>query len=145
MPYNEKSPFEGNTEAFSTQKTGIVGETAVIHDLTLNYPQFNIYTPLIDDRGVDILVETGSSYQKVQVKTVNVPKSETSFEVDFRKHLVAKHNIDVFAVFFTPIKKIAYIPWEKQKRMTLAYKRAKNNQSKGRESFYNYLDFPIYT
>ena len=145
MPYTEKSPFEGNTEDFSTQKAGIVGETAVIYDLTLNYPQFDVYTPIVDDKGVDILVDTGSSFQKVQVKTVNAPKSETSFEVDFRKHLVAKHKIDVFAVFFTPIKKIAYIPWQKQKRMTLAFKRAKNNQNKGRESFYNYLDFPVWT
>ena len=145
MPYTEKSPFEENKEDFSTQKAGIVGETAVIYDLTLNYPHFDVYTPIVDDKGVDILVDTGSSFQKVQVKTVNAPKSETSFEVDFRKHLVAKHKIDVFAVFFTPLKKIAYIPWQKQKRMTLAFKRAKNNQNKGRESFYNYLDFPVWT
>lgn len=145
MPYVEKSPFEGNAEAFTTQKAGIVGETAVIYDLTLNYPQFDVYTPIVDDKGVDILVDTGSSFQKVQVKTINATKTGTSFEVDFRKHLLAKHCIDVFAVYFTPLKKIAYIPWEKQKRMRLAYKRAKNNQNKGRESFYNYLDFPVYT
>ena len=145
MPYIEKSPFEGNAEAFSTSKAGIVGETAVIHDLALNYPQFDVYTPVVDDRGIDILVHTGNSYQKVQVKTVNNPKTETSMEVDFRKHLAAKHTIDVFAVYFTPLKKIAYVPWDKQKRITLAFKRAKNNQNKGRESFYNYLDFPVWT
>ncbi len=130
---------------FSTIKAGIVGETAVIHDLTLNYPHFDIYTPLADDKGVDILVDTGSSFQRVQVKTVNSPKTETSMEVDFRKHVIAEHKIDVFAVFFTPIKKIAYIPWKKQKRMSLAFKRAKNNQNRNRESFYNYLDFPVWS
>ena len=145
MPYVEKSPFEVNGEAFSTSKRGIVGETAVIYDLALNYPQFDIYRPIVDDKGIDIIVFTGSSYQKVQVKTVNNPKTETSMEVDFRKHLDANHDIDVFAVFFTPIKKIAYVPWQKQKRLTLAFKRAKNNQNKGRESFYNYLDFPVWS
>ena len=128
----------------STIKSGMIGETAVIHDLTINYPEFEVYKPIVDDKGVDLLVDTGKSYQKVQVKTLNKSKTDTSLEVDFRKHLNAKHDIHIFAVFFTPIKKIAYIPWEGQKRMQLAFKRAKNNQSKKRDSFYNYLDFPIY-
>jgi hypothetical protein len=144
MPYDEKPPTTEDMAHFSTMKTGIIGETAVIHDLTINYPEYDVYKPIVDDKGVDILVDTGNSFRKVQVKTVSIVKTETSLEVDFRKHLKAKHKIDVFAVFFTQIKKIAYIPWEGQKRVTLAFKRAKNNQNKGRESFYNYLDFPVW-
>ena len=144
MPYDEKPPTTKDLGQFSTMKTGIIGETAVIHDITLNYPEFDIYTPLVDDKGVDILVDTGSSFKKVQVKTVSILKTKTSMEIDFRKHLNAGHKIDIFAVFFTPIKKIAYVPWEGQKRLTLAVKRAKNNQNKKRESFYNYLDFPVW-
>ena len=144
MPYDEKPPTTEDLGQFSTMKTGIIGETAVIHDITLNYPEFDIYTPLVDDKGVDILIDTGSSFKKVQVKTVSILKTKTSMEIDFRKHLNAGHKIDIFAVFFTPIKKIAYVPWEGQKRLTLAVKRAKNNQNKGRESFYNYLDFPVW-
>tara|TARA_R100001163_G_C5041548_1_gene179578 strand:- start:450 stop:884 length:435 start_codon:yes stop_codon:yes gene_type:complete len=144
MPYNEKPPTSQDMGQFSTMKSGIIGETAVIHDLTINYPEFDVYRPIVDDKGVDILVDTGATFRKVQVKTVNAVKSATSFEVDFRKHLKAKHKIDVFAVFFVPIKKIAYIPWDGQNRMQLAFKRAKNNQAKNRDSFYNYLDFPVY-
>tara|TARA_A100001201_G_scaffold114295_1_gene97953 strand:+ start:291 stop:728 length:438 start_codon:yes stop_codon:yes gene_type:complete len=136
-----KTPDSGH---ISTIKSGMIGETAVIHDLTINYPEFAVYKPIVDDRGVDLLVDTGKSFQKVQVKTLNTSKTSTSLEVDFRKHIKAKHDIDIFAVFFTPIKKIAYIPWEGQTRMQLAFKRAKNNQSKKRDSFYNYLDFPIW-
>jgi hypothetical protein len=144
MPYDEKPPTTEDLGRFSTMKTGIIGETAVIHDITLNYPEFDVYTPLVDDKGVDILVDTGSSFKKVQVKTISTLKTKTSMEIDFRKHLNAGHKIDVFAIFFTPIKKIAYVPWEGQKRLILAVKRAKNNQQKGRESFYNYLDFPMW-
>tara|TARA_R110002020_G_scaffold155722_1_gene336963 strand:- start:2061 stop:2498 length:438 start_codon:yes stop_codon:yes gene_type:complete len=145
MPYDEKPRTTEDMEGFSPMKTGIIGETAVIHDLTINYPEYDVYKPIVDDKGVDILVSTGVSYRKVQVKTVMWCRSETSMEVDFRKHIKADHKIDVFAVFFTPIKKIAYIPWEGQKRLTLAFKRAKNNQNKKRESFYNYLDFPVWS
>jgi len=145
MPYDEKPPTKEDMGHFSTMKSGIIGETAVIHDLTINYPEYDVYRPIVDDKGVDILVDTGTTFRKVQVKTINSPKTETSVEIDFRKHLEANHKIDVFAVFFTPIKKIAYVPWEGQKRISLAFKRAKNNQNKKRDSFYNYLDFPVWT
>ena len=146
MPYDEKPPSAEDLRHFSTMKSGAIGETAVIHDLTINYPEFDVYIPIVDDKGVDILVDTGVSFRKIQVKTVNAPKTGgTSFEVDFRKHIKAKHTIDIFAVFFTPIKKIAYIPWDGQKRANLAFKRAKNNQEMKRDSFYNYLDFPVWT
>ena len=144
MAAKEKAPNTKDKGQVSTLKTGIIGETAVIHDLTINYPEFEVYKPIVDDKGVDILVYTGKSYQKVQVKTLNTSKTSTSLEVDFRKHIKAKHEIDIFAIFFTPIRKIAYISWEGQARMQLAFKRAKNNQSKRRDSFYNYLDFPVY-
>jgi predicted AAA+ superfamily ATPase len=144
MATEEKPLDTEDKRQVSTLKTGIIGETAVIHDLTISYPEFEVYKPIVDDKGVDILVYTGRSYQKVQVKTLNTSKTSTSLEVDFRKHLKAKHDIDIFAIFFTPIRKIAYIPWEGQARMQLAFKRAKNNQNKKRDSFYNYLDFPMY-
>ena len=72
MPYDEKPPTKEDMGHFSTMKSGIIGETAVIHDLTINYPEYDVYRPIVDDKGVDILVDTGTTFRKVQVKTVNL-------------------------------------------------------------------------
>ena len=144
MASKEFEPLGINFEGFSTVRRGKIGETAVLHDLTVNYPEFDVYVPLVDDKGCDILVFTGSGYRRIQVKTVTKSRFATSVEIKFKKHITSKHNIDVMAVWFGPIRKIAYIPWKGEKCMVLAYRRAKSGMEKGRAWFYNYMDFPVF-
>ena len=115
MPHSAIEPSEPNMEVISTTRIGKIGETAVLHDLISNYPQFDVYLPLVDDKGIDIMVYTGSNYRRVQVKTLTKSRFATSIELKFKKHLKMNHEIDVLAVYFKPIDKIAYIPWKGKK------------------------------
>tara|TARA_Y100001951_G_scaffold13671_1_gene8917 strand:- start:113 stop:547 length:435 start_codon:yes stop_codon:yes gene_type:complete len=144
MANKESEPLKGDFEGFSTTRIGKIGETAVIHDLATNYPEFDIYIPLVDDKGCDILVNTGSNFKRVQIKTITRSRYATSVELKVKKHIIMKHRIDVMAVWFGPIRKIAYIPWKGQERVQLAYRRAKNGQEKERDWFYNYMEFPVF-
>ena len=36
---------------------GFIGEIAVIKDLVTNYTNYNVFKPIIDEKGVDLIVE----------------------------------------------------------------------------------------
>ena len=69
----------------TTVRLGKIGETAIIHDIVKNY-DYPIYQPIVDDVGVDLVVDRGDKFFKLQVKTIANPKKETSVEVRLRKY-----------------------------------------------------------
>jgi hypothetical protein len=126
----------------STVRTGMIGETAVVHDITKNY-DFNIYTTVCDDRGCDLVVERRKKdFVRVQVKTITSVNRNTSVEVRLKKY-INKDLIDIVAVYYQPKDIIAYIPYDNQTSINLALKGAKNKQKKFRHYFYQYMEFPV--
>ena len=141
MTAKEKAPNTKDKGQVSTLKTGIIGETAVIHDLTINYPEFEVYKPIVDDKGVDMIVDTGKHLKRVQVKTRVSKKSNTSVEVRLGQYRGS--NIDVIAIYYVPKDIIAYVPYNNEEFLNLALSTAKNNQEQGRTWFYKYMEFPL--
>lgn len=127
----------------NTLRKGLVGEIAVYYHLVSNY-EYNIYFPHVDDHGVDLLVERDpNDYVKVQVKTLTEPNHNSAAEVRL-KDIDKKGRFDVLALYVLSIDKIAFIPYEKNRRSyNLAISPAKNNQRKDRNWFYEYLMFPL--
>ena len=61
----------------STARLGKIGETAIIHDIIKNY-EYPVYEPVVDDSGVDLIVDRGDKIFKIQVKTVMSLNKDTS-------------------------------------------------------------------
>ena len=123
----------------STVRLGTIGETAVVHDIVKNY-EYQLYTPVVDDKGVDLIVDRGDRFFKVQIKTVTGYNKDTSIEVRLRKY--SKGDFDILAVYFEPQNIIAYVPFLGESFINLALKRAKNGQTKNRLWFYEFMEFP---
>ena len=69
-----------------TVHKGFIGEIAVIKDLVSNYLQYNVFKPVIDEKGVDLIVERRKKeFLRVQVKTIIDMKTKTSIEVRLNK------------------------------------------------------------
>ena len=129
----------------NTLLKGRIGEVAVHLNLISNY-DFNLYFPDVDDRGVDLLVETSpSDFIKVQIKTVSAPNKNSSIEISVKDlDKQGDSRYDVLALYVVSLDKIAYIPYDKGRHSyTLALSPAKNNQREGRTWFYEYLMFPL--
>lgn len=45
------------SKKINTIHTGIEGELFVKHHIVQNYPEYNVYVPLIDERGCDLIIE----------------------------------------------------------------------------------------
>lgn len=123
----------------STNRLGKIGETAVIHDLIKNY-EYPLYMPVVDDVGVDLIVDRGDKFFKVQIKTVSRMNNTTAIELRLVKY--SKNAFDVIAVYFKEKNIIAYVPYHGENYFKLALKRAKNNQNKNRLWFYQFMEFP---
>ena len=123
----------------STVRLGTIGETAVVHDIVKNY-EYQLYTPVVDDKGVDLIVDRGDRFFKVQIKTVTGYNKDTSIEVRLRKY--SKGDFDILAVYFEPQNIIAYVPFLGENFINLALKRAKNGQTNNRLWFYEFMEFP---
>ena len=124
----------------STVRKGTIGELAVIQDLL---PFYNVYTPVCDDKETDLLVQTKSGYDRVNVKHISVLTSKTSIHLRGVKHAESK-KIDVIAVYYKPVG-IAYIPFKSMgypKNINLAIHTAHNNQQKDRTFFYQFMRYP---
>jgi len=122
----------------STKRIGYIGELAVTQDLISQ--GMNVYTPIVDDRGVDMVVETLNSIKKVQVKTIS-HKVRSSIEVRMTKY-AHRDRVDVLAVYLRATDQIAYVPYNNEKTIILAITTAKNGQEKNRNWFYRYMEFP---
>ena len=127
----------------TTINKGEIGEISIIRHLMSNYPQYNVFRPIIDDgQGVDIIVERRKKeFLRVQVKTITDMKTATSIEVRLHKY-VKKDLIDIVAVYYTDKDMICFVPYKDQTTINLALKPSRNNQHKNRHYFYQYMEFP---
>ena len=123
----------------NTKRTGWLGEQAYAKQLIS--AGYDVYLPIVDDHGVDLVVDTGKSLKRVQVKTRIAKKSSTSIEVRLGKYKGS--NVDVIAVYYLPKDIIAYVPYKGDDFINLALTTAKNNQEQGRTWFYKYMEFPL--
>tara|TARA_R100001463_G_scaffold23195_3_gene55669 strand:- start:1619 stop:2014 length:396 start_codon:yes stop_codon:yes gene_type:complete len=125
----------------NTKRVGLLGEYAVHKHIIENYG-FGIYTPVVDDSGIDMVVDTGTHLKRVQVKTRNkARRGTTSIEINCKKYM--ESNIDVFAIYYRPSDIVAYYPYNGEEMLVLAVSTAKNNQESKRNWFYKYMEFPL--
>ena len=105
---------------------GTLGELAVQKEL--HRQGYNVYVPLCDNDGVDLIVEdqNHNKFTKVNVKTISKLTTRSSIEIKMNKH-IDTGRVD-----------------DKKDRFNIALKQAKNNQSKNRLWFYAYTEFPEY-
>ena len=127
----------------TTINKGEIGEISIIRHLMSNYPQYNVFRPIIDDgQGVDIIVERRKKeFLRVQVKTITDMKTATSIEVRLHKY-VKKDLIDIVAVYYTDKDMICFVLYKDQTTINLALKPSRNKQHKNRHYFYQYMEFP---
>ena len=95
----------------NTKRTGWLGEQAVARNLISEHG-YDVYFPVVDDKGVDMIVDTGKHLKRVQVKTRKSKKSNTSVEVRLGQYKGS--NIDVIAIYFAPKDIIAYVPYNNE-------------------------------
>ena len=124
----------------NTKRTGWSGEQAVARNLISEHGH-DVYFPVVDDKGVDMIVDTGKHLKRVQVKTRKSKKSNTSVEVRLGQYKGS--NIDVIAIYYIPKDIIAYVPYNNEEFLNLALSTAKINQEQGRTWFYKYMEFPL--
>lgn len=121
---------------------GFCGELFVKHHILQNYPEYNVYEPMIDERGVDLIVERRKKeFIRVQIKTITDMKTDTAIEVRLHKY-VKKDLIDVVAVYYVKKGWVCFVPYNNETSINLALKPSKNNQTKNRRFFYQYMEFP---
>jgi|TARA_R110000737_G_scaffold25082_4_gene43735 Holliday junction resolvase-like predicted endonuclease len=124
----------------TTKRLGFIGETYVALDLISK--GLDVFIPMVDDRGIDMIVDTGKLLKRVQVKYRNQSITPaTSIEIKLNKY--KKGQIDVVAVYYVPKNIIAYYPYNGEDSINLALSMAKNNQESGRDWFYKYQEFPL--
>ena len=124
----------------STIRKGWLGESRVIANIISQ--GYNVYVPVVDDGGVDLIVEAKNKFHRVQVKSCHRLKTRTSIEVNMDKHKDTG-RVDIVAAYYSPKDIFAYIPYNNQSRIVLALHTAKNNQEKHRIWFYEYMEFPV--
>ena len=130
-------------KVINTIHKGFIGEIAVIKDLVSNYTNYNVFKPIIDEKGVDLIVERRKKeFLRVQVKTITEMRTKTSIEVRLHKYR-NKDLIDIVAVYYAEKDLVCYVPYENENSINLALKPSKNNQMKNRRFFYQYLEFPV--
>ena len=111
----------------------------VIIDLLLK--GYDVYRPVIDDNGVDLLVTKNGDAKKVQCKSHDNPtkKYKTSIEINTRNCQKA----DIIAVPVAQIDRICYIESKDCKRsINIAFEDSSSGQKKNRRYYKDYLEFP---
>ena len=128
----------------NTSRAGYFGE--LIASLDLLKHGYNVYKPLVDDDGVDLLVEKTSpqylvnKYTAIQVKYSNCYGSKSSIGLDVKKSradyiaLVCKDENDRPMVLYIKNKK-KNSRWSKNIQII----DSKNNQKKDTHSYKKYL------
>jgi len=123
----------------TTIRKGRIGELLVIKDLLEK--GFDVYTPIVDDNGVDLVVMEDNESRKVQVKSHDNPSKSLSTSVEVNTRLC--RNVDVIAVPIKPINCICYIKAKEARRaFTIAYLPSLSGQKAGRNWYEDYLEFP---
>ncbi len=70
----------------NTSHIGFCGELFVKHHILQNYPEYNVYEPMIDERGVDLIVERRKNeFIRVQIKTITDMQQDKEVEVRINK------------------------------------------------------------
>lgn len=123
-------------ENISTLKMGTAGEHFVIADLLSQ--NVEVFKPITDEVNTDLVVFTNNSFKRIQVKTIGVYKTHTSVEIRMRENK-QNHHIDYIAVYLWKEGIIAYYPYNGEKSITLALRRAKNDQG-NRKWFYEFSE-----
>ena len=121
---------------FSVRK-GRIGELIVMSDLLKK--GYDVYEPVVDDNGIDLLVSNGKLIKSVQCKIHKIAGKSTSVEINTR----TCHNADILAVPIVQKDCVCYIPTSKVKRaFTIAYLPSLSGQKLFRNWYEDYLKFP---
>ena len=133
--------MSGLVSDLNTQRKGYLGEQAVINQIVKDQ-KLAVYQSVVDDAGVDLVVDNGKKLFRVQVKTKTKTRtSKTSIEVETEKYIGS--NVDIIAIYYEPLDMVAYVPYTDQKDIILAVQRSKNGQEHNRTWFFQFLEFPI--
>mgnify|MGYP003132632501 FL=1 len=120
----------------SSIRKGSIGEMKVTIDLLLR--GYNVYTPVVDDKGIDLIVSNGDLFRKVQCKSHSNYFS-TSVEVNMR----GCDRADVVAVPIKPINRVCYIESGASDRaVNIAIAESISGQKLKRRWWEDYLEFP---
>ena len=126
-----------------SQILGTIGELNIKRCLLEQ--NYKIYSPEVDIFGTDLIVELDNgAFKRVQVKTISKPTTDTAIQVRCVKY-VDTNRVDVIAVYYVPLNKCAFIPYNNEKIISLALATAKNNQTHKRQWFYQYEQFPEFS
>tara|TARA_R100001530_G_scaffold3566_4_gene5197 strand:- start:822 stop:1223 length:402 start_codon:yes stop_codon:yes gene_type:complete len=130
----------------NTVRKGYIGETEVHKDLLKK--GWNIYEPVVDDHGIDLIAEKGGTIHKLQIKARGYSKYQSrrpSLEVRVRK----KSNANILAIPIKLHRCVCYMPVDFTGDMpvagyfvSIAIKPAKNNMKMGRRWYADYMDLP---
>jgi hypothetical protein len=120
-----------------TIRKGKIGELKVIIDLLKK--GYDVYEPVVDDNGIDLLVSNGKLVKSVQCKMHDNRIKNTSVEVNTR----TCHNAEVLAVPIIYHDCVCYVQTKKVKRaFTIAYLPSLSGQKLYRNWYEDYLEFP---
>ena len=118
-------------------RKGRIGELLVVNDLLRK--GYDVYTPVIDDNGIDLIVMNGNLIKKVQCKSPDsaIGKYQTSIEVNTR----GCGRSDVIAVPLKQKNCICYIPSLGVNRAkNIAFEHCSNKQKKNRNWYEDFLE-----
>lgn len=123
---------------FKTDK-GFAGEYFVTADLILK--GYGVLHPCLPNTPFDLVVYTGESFVKVQVKTGTFDENGKLFIYLRRKknESYSDSDFDVLAVYETSSNKIAYMPFEERKKLTFSKEGTRKTTSLSLE---DYSEFP---
>ena len=122
----------------STRK-GILAEMKVVSDLLKK--GYDVYAPVVDDNGIDLIASNGTHTRSIQVKSHDnrASKYATSVEVNTRKCKKA----DVIAVPIKIMNCICYVNSSIAKRsINIAFATSLRMRRKYRHWYEDYLEFP---
>lgn len=123
----------------SSVRKGRIGELKVMADL-LN-KGYDVYLPVVDDNGVDMIVSNGDKVKKVQCKSHDNPKKQfpTSVEINTR----GCQKVDVIAIPLKAKQCICYIQAHRvQRAINIAFKKSISGQKLLRNWYQDFLEFP---
>tara|TARA_R100000458_G_C8115088_1_gene136329 strand:+ start:130 stop:537 length:408 start_codon:yes stop_codon:yes gene_type:complete len=125
----------------SRTRKGYIGENLVIKYLLEK--NLKLYAPIVDDFGIDLLIEQDNKYTKVQVKYHTTIMSSSAVQVKIKPTQADYIAIPVQA--YGRMHIMWYKNTRKNKRYTIAFQKyyPKNNQVKKVNFFKSFLECPF--
>lgn len=125
----------------SRTRKGYIGENLVIKYLLEK--NLKLYAPIVDDFGIDLLIEQDNKYTKVQVKYHTTIMSSSAVQVKIKPTQADYIAIPVQA--YGRMHIMWYKNTRKNKRYTVAFQKyyPKNNQVKKVNFFKSFLESPF--